>query len=171
LLFDEIVSYSDSTRKEETIGYMNLVKSIPAQKLNLVTGPELKPYRYQVKDKQNKAFSALSYVISVDNQGDECLVPETILHGVHFIEGCKEESLHKNCEKEVLVEHEPGHYDKAPLRDESGHSEPIGFHLIVELVDQQPVNREVVAVVFPDEVVQIRLVEELIAIDPVKEAG
>ena len=97
-------------------------------------------------------------------------VPEEVLSGAHLVEGHKDEGLYEHTEGKVMVEFIPWEEEQEHLRNK-GHGTLDERHILIIQIKVVEVNREVVSVVLPNEVVQIRLIQELPAKLQVEEAN
>lgn len=85
-----------------------------------------------------------------------------------LVECDKDHSLYKGGKEYIVEEQKSSHDDKSPLRYECEYGHKFAAWLIVQLIYHVPVDGVVVSVVLANEVIEICLVQELIAVDCVE---
>jgi len=102
------------------------------------------------------------------NDGEDQQVPQIVLRGHNLVENDEAPRLHDQAHPEIVVENAPRGNDAQPLRQKGQDRDGGHFWLVKQLVDQVEVDRVIVSVVLPHEVVQVRLVQILVAVDKVE---
>ncbi len=103
------------------------------------------------------------------DKGPESQIPNIVLGRHHFVEHYKAPYLDKASCENVIVESNATDYHKSPLWYECQNPDKSRIRLVKKLVDEIPVDRVVVSVIFAHEMIEVGLPEELIAINHVEQ--
>jgi len=137
------------------------VVGVPAP-VDLPESPQQAPHHDPVP------FVNRSAAVDCDDWQDQ-LVPQVVLGSHDLVEDDKSPRLHQQAHPQIIIEHNACRNHAQPLRNECQYADQRAVRLIKELVNQVEVNRVVVAVVLANEVIQVPLVQKLVAIDVVEQ--
>ena len=91
------------------------------------------------------------------DQRPESQIPNVVLRCHHFVEHYKTPYLDEASCKNVIVESNSADYDKSPLWYKCQYADKSRIWFVEELVDEIPVDRVVVSVIFAHKMIEVGL--------------
>lgn len=170
---DDLVQRDQCEPEPEVVRQLYVLERVLPRELKVVARAVPIRIEYNKPCNQSEADVLLGVgeLVVDQDHGEEGDVPEKVLGGDDFVEHHEYGGLHEHHEEEVVIEGETGDDHQTPLREEGKDGQDGGGLVLEELIDHVEVDREVVSMVLPLEVVEQGFVEALVTVLHIEQVG